>query len=97
MRIDSLLVSGCSVVGWVVLVVAFLSVVGISVVADDLNVADSLRDNVKLISFAVSLAEADVLDNLSMAERSVAVLALDENIRCVDVSPVDSEGDGNPL
>ena len=102
MQVDSkttkvcVLVSGCSVVGWTVLVVACLSVVGIYVVADD-NEADSLRDEVKLISFELPLVVADVIDNLFVAVASVAVLALDENTRCVDVSRSDSEDDTNPL
>ena len=75
---------------------AFLSVVGISVVADD-NEADSLRDEVKLISFELPLAVADVIDNLFVAVESVAVLALNENTRCVDVSLSDSEDDASPL
>lgn len=91
-----LLFSGCLFVGWTVLVVACLSVVEISVIADD-NVADSLSEEVKLISFELPLAEANVIDNLFVAVVSVPVLALDENTRCVDVSRVDSEYEANPL
>ena len=103
MQIDSkatnvcLLVSGCLVVGWTVLVVACLSVAGISVATDNDNVADSLSEEVELISFEVPLAKADVIDNLFAVVASVAVLALDENTRCVDVLSVDSEDDVNPL
>ena len=102
MQVDSkttkecLLVSGCSVVGWTILAVACLSIVGISVVADD-NEADFLRDDVKLISFELLLAVANVIDKLFVAVARVAVLALDENTRCVDVSPTDSDDDANPL
>lgn len=59
--------------------------------------ADCLRDEVKLISFEVSLSEAEVIGSLVVALASVTVLALDENSRCVDVSRVDSEDDANPL
>ena len=92
-----LLVSGCSVVGWTVVVVSSLSVVGISVLADD-NVADPLSDDVKFITFEVLLAVADVIDSMSVAVASVVVRALDENTACVDVSRVnDIEDEANPL
>jgi len=58
-------------------------------------VADSLSEEVELISFEVPLAKADVIDNLFVVVASVAVLALDENTRCVDVLLVDSEDDVN--
>ena len=59
--------------------------------------ADSLRDEVKLSFFEVSLSEANVIGNLVVVLASVTVLSLDEYTRCVDVSRVDSEDDANHL
>ena len=41
--------------------------------------------------------EADAIDHLFVAVASVAVLAVEENTWCLDVSRVDSEDDANPL
>ena len=59
--------------------------------------ADSLRDEVKLISFEWSFSGVSVIGNLVVILASVTVVALDEYTRCVDVARVDSEDDANPL